>query len=293
VIWNDNPKHGESAVWSGGRDQEGYATGFGTLTWYRLQTGPETGKATVRGRYFGNMVRGKFEGAVNLHANGKTAYAIFSEGGRTTRWVPGAAPSRIPLAKHQTTAQSEARAEGPRKEQNVAKAENDRRRTSDSESSEAQVLKRDATEPETRTLERSQSPEGSTNDVPSGTTVNKKPRIGVDHSIRSLVNPPSSLRSSPTAVDASEHAEPTPGSSTGASAHLTREEVIDLADAEVHTRGYDLAEYERSDPKYNVADNTWSLFYNQKPLDAIVDSGYGLNLTVDDRTKKTRIVTDR
>ena len=76
-------------------------------------------------------------------------------------------------------------------------------------------------------------------------------------------------------------------------ARLTREEVIHLADGEARRRGYDLAEYERPDPKDNAANNTWSLFYNQKPLDAIVDIANGFSLTVNDTTKKTSIVSGR
>src|SRR4029077_12945913 len=58
----------------------------GTLTWY-------TSNGAVYARYFGNMVRGKFDGMVNVHFNGRTNHAIFVEGQRTTRWAAGRAPS--------------------------------------------------------------------------------------------------------------------------------------------------------------------------------------------------------
>lgn len=64
LVWNDAPKAGESAAWDGDRDPDGYATGFGTLTWYNR-------KSEVYARYFGNMIHGKFDGAVNAHASKK------------------------------------------------------------------------------------------------------------------------------------------------------------------------------------------------------------------------------
>ena len=87
TVWNAEPKPGDSAVWSGDRDAEGYATGPGTLVWY--QAG---GK--VYGRYFGNMVKGRFDGEINVHSNGKTAHAIFIHGKRASGWARGPAPSR-------------------------------------------------------------------------------------------------------------------------------------------------------------------------------------------------------
>jgi hypothetical protein len=120
MVWNNDPKPGDEAAWSGDRDREGYATGFGTLTWYTAQPKGESGsaKSVVYVRYWGNMVRGKFNGAVNAHSKGKTDYAIFADGKRTTRWATGPAPSwrvahsrAMPPAKPATAA--EARAEGP------------------------------------------------------------------------------------------------------------------------------------------------------------------------------------
>src|SRR4029077_7488928 len=34
LVWNNHPQAGDEAKWSGDRDREGYASGFGTLTWY-------------------------------------------------------------------------------------------------------------------------------------------------------------------------------------------------------------------------------------------------------------------
>src|SRR5678815_3773724 len=35
LVWNDSPKRGEEATWSGKRDRNGFAVGSGTLTWYK------------------------------------------------------------------------------------------------------------------------------------------------------------------------------------------------------------------------------------------------------------------
>jgi hypothetical protein len=92
LVWNNHPKPGDVATWSGGRDREGYVRGLGTLSWYTKETGSR--KPALYGRYFGRTVRGKFEGPVNVHSKRKTQYAIFIDGVRTTRWANGTASSR-------------------------------------------------------------------------------------------------------------------------------------------------------------------------------------------------------
>jgi hypothetical protein len=96
IVWNENAGSGDEAAWSGDRDREGYANGFGTLTWYTTRQKGERGsaKSVVYARYWGNMVRGKFDGPVNVHSKGRTDHAIFTNGKRTTRWAAGTAPSR-------------------------------------------------------------------------------------------------------------------------------------------------------------------------------------------------------
>lgn len=86
IIWNNDPEPGDAAIWSGRRDAEGYAAKFGTLTWY-------TASGRVYVRFYGNMVRGKFDGMVNGHSKQKTAHAIFADGQRTSRWAAGPARS--------------------------------------------------------------------------------------------------------------------------------------------------------------------------------------------------------
>jgi len=69
-VWNENPKPGDLVTWSGARDAKGYATGYGTVTWFRPQNEVETGSHIARERYYivsrresGMMVQGKFEEA--------------------------------------------------------------------------------------------------------------------------------------------------------------------------------------------------------------------------------------
>lgn len=83
IVWNDNPKPGDTATWLGDQDGEGYATKIGTLTWY-------TARGNVYARFRGNMIRGKFNGMVNGYSRRKTGHAVFVAGQRTTRWAAGA-----------------------------------------------------------------------------------------------------------------------------------------------------------------------------------------------------------
>src|SRR5216684_2035352 len=104
LIWNSHPKPDEEAAWSGDQDSKRYATGYGTLTWYRVQraivTGsniaPSTGRAgsgIVINRYSGKMVLGKFDGpVVNIDASGKMLHSTFVNGIKVTDWVAGPLP---------------------------------------------------------------------------------------------------------------------------------------------------------------------------------------------------------
>ena len=42
-VWNDSPKRGEEATWSGKRDKDGFAIGPGALTWYKVEPTIVTG----------------------------------------------------------------------------------------------------------------------------------------------------------------------------------------------------------------------------------------------------------
>jgi ketosteroid isomerase-like protein len=86
LVWNDSPEAGEEAAWSGKRDQNGFATGPGILTWYKVEPTIVTGSnildtrryGVVISRYSGEMVRGKFKGPVTyIDANGKTLQVTY------------------------------------------------------------------------------------------------------------------------------------------------------------------------------------------------------------------------
>jgi hypothetical protein len=92
-VWNNFPRPGDAATWSGARDQNGYATGSGTLTWYKSErtivTGsniPSPAKGNVMlNRYTGRMVKGKFQGlVVGADATGQTFHGTFVNGAKTS-----------------------------------------------------------------------------------------------------------------------------------------------------------------------------------------------------------------
>ena len=126
LVWNDHPKAGDTATWSGGRNREGYARGFGTLIWYTKD--PSFDKPQLYARYWGKMVQGRFNGPVNVHSKKKTHHAIFADGARVTRWAPGPARSRMTpqqialIAKRNSVAvqEPESPAEGPLPERSEA-----------------------------------------------------------------------------------------------------------------------------------------------------------------------------
>jgi hypothetical protein len=117
TIWNWQPKPGETADWSGGRDKDGYANGFGDLTWYNAN-----GK--VFGLFYGNMTHGKFEGGVNVHTGGRVSHAYFVNGERVTSWSRGSAKSSMTESEAAAVEKRKAEAEKvePKKEK-VARAE--------------------------------------------------------------------------------------------------------------------------------------------------------------------------
>jgi hypothetical protein len=107
LVWNNFPRRGDSATWSGARDANGYATGNGTLTWYKsdrtIVTGsnipaPTKGSAP-RGRYSGTMSKGRFQGlVVNIDANGQTFHGTYLNGAKTSDWIAGPPPASTPQA---------------------------------------------------------------------------------------------------------------------------------------------------------------------------------------------------
>ncbi|PYK01551.1 MAG: hypothetical protein DME63_08920 [Verrucomicrobia bacterium] len=101
LIWNNSPRRDHEATWSGQRDSNGFATGYGTLTWYKVQPAIVTGsnilsargRAVVINRFSGKMVRGKFDGpVVNVDASGKMFHGTLVKGTKANDWVAGPLP---------------------------------------------------------------------------------------------------------------------------------------------------------------------------------------------------------
>jgi hypothetical protein len=171
LVWNNHSKPGDIATWSGGRDREGYARGFGTLIWYTKET--DSAKPALYARYWGRMIGGKFNGPVNVHSKKKTHYAIFDNGTRVTHWSTGTAPSgasgkwRALIAKRRINSEPEAPAEGP------ASTEDELRRGGPS---------------------RAGGPSSTWNESIQDLTRERWPMIDIDDSLRLLAWPPRSLR---------------------------------------------------------------------------------------------------
>src|SRR4030095_15954790 len=78
-VWNNYPTAGDSASWSGATDSQGYATGYGTLTWYK--------NGNWASRYAAPMVRGRLNGFVkNQDANGKRFQGTYVNGNKSLDW---------------------------------------------------------------------------------------------------------------------------------------------------------------------------------------------------------------
>ena len=102
-VWNPAPRPDELPAWEGERDDKGYATGSGTLTWYRVQRSMVTGsnlpsapnKRTVVSHLRGKMENGKFVGMVEMtNARGEVYHATFVDGTTTKDgWEDGAIPA--------------------------------------------------------------------------------------------------------------------------------------------------------------------------------------------------------
>ncbi len=262
LIWNNYPRRGDAATWSGRQDTHGYATGYGTLTWYTKDRAIATGsiipsrRHSVTGRYSGKMVRGKLEGAVvNVDANGKTFHGTFAGGKKTRDWAVG--PASRPAS--------------PRDES-------------------VQLANR--TDINNEAPDRDAAVEAPA-EGPSGTAQTGTPTG--DNSLRSLTSPPSSLRANLTS-DASRQASiPSADLSSPDRPLLAPAEVLDLADAEARGQGYDLHEYQRSEARYTAADDVWSVSYDQNYVDAngMAGAGKHFSVSVGDKTKKASLAAWR
>jgi hypothetical protein len=70
---------------------------------------------------------------------------------------------------------------------------------------------------------------------------------------------------------------------------LSTTEVIGLADAEARKQGYDMGGYQCAKLDYTMAEDKWSVWYDQKPADGMIDLGRRFSVTVEDKTKKTSV----
>jgi len=281
LVWNNDPKPKDAATWSGKRDRDGYATGYGTLIWYRVAQKILTGssipvpKYIPVSRYSGNMVQGKLDGPVaTVDRLGRTFHATFTEGSKNSDWAAGPAP-RPDQQRNEIVPRAElveAPAEGPSR---IQKSELSGQR---SEITDGQATQQHVAKP----------------------AVTETPNPAID-SLRSLTGPTSSLRMNAGAEPPSREATASEGASlqgftssavASAPPRLTTAEVIGLADANARTQGYDLGEYQRPQVNYVPADDIWSVVY-QKFIKSTGEIGEHFSVKVEDKTKKTSIVTGR
>ena len=141
LVWNNNPKPDDTATWSGGRDAEGYATGPGTLQWFRTDRSFTTGsnvfspKKTLISSYSGTMVHGKFSGGVMTVDHGTTYHATFVDGHNNGRWTAG------PVTTKAESAEPAAAAEKPERTASATSTE------VASESSKTKKISEEKTQP--------------------------------------------------------------------------------------------------------------------------------------------------
>jgi hypothetical protein len=273
LVWNNDPAPGDGATWSGDRDREGYAHGFGTLSWYL--PGQGSSRPALYARYWGNMVQGKFNGPVNAHSKRKTAHAIFADGTPMTGWAGGPAPQRAytqwraVVARRSSGGEAEAPAEGPLIQKSagtVTSPVGEETETQDSEENAQLSPSANATQI------NSQPPE----------IVQLRPGDIAD-SLRLLAWPPPGLGVRSMSK----------GSLGGASisliAHLTKKEVLDLADAAARSHSYDPSEYQRAELEYDASLQAWSLLY-EKADDGTGETRKHLSVAVADKTRRTALV---
>ena len=122
LVWNNYPEAGDEATWSGDRDAHKYATGAGTLTWYRVARKVVTGSnlpsvkgsTTLISRCSGEMVQGKFDGQVTIvDAKGKTFHGMYVDGNKSGDWAAGPPPAAPEQRANKTVRREEANVEAP------------------------------------------------------------------------------------------------------------------------------------------------------------------------------------
>jgi ketosteroid isomerase-like protein len=221
LVWNNDPKPDEEATWSGKRDKNGFASGSGTLTLYKLQRTVVTGSnipdarrhAIVVSRYSGQMVQGKFEGSVTyVGANGKTNQATFVDGSESA-----APPSPTPRHVVAATATPAASPTLAARQSPTPVAEPKSRSTPLAEQTPTPGPERRPTPNEETTP--SPTPEQTATSTPAPAPSVRQPAeqneiveipTQVDESLRSLAAPPPKLQESVAAASPQASAPSTP-----------------------------------------------------------------------------------
>lgn len=277
LVWNNRPLPGDAASWSGDRDDEGYATGYGTLIWYTRTRPVVTGSTIPRDtytettRYSGTMEHGKFEGAVvNVDPTGRTFHGTFADGKKTKDWAAGHGDVDAEKPSKAVAKRREAPAEGPLVETEPA-------RESETAAPATSAPAPASPPPVVATVANAGSSQ------PSAPEQQPPP---ADDSLRALIAPPSNLRVSNQTETPREQAMP-PTTSAVNSSQLSATEVIHLAETEAQLHGYDLREFHRSAPQYNPAEDLWTVSFDQRS--ATGTAGKHFRISVEDKTQKALI----
>jgi hypothetical protein len=122
-----------------------------------------------------------------------------------------------------------------------------------------------------------------TRESPPASTKKESP---ADVSLKALVGPPSSLR---TTTETSTPKMETETSTSRDSVPLTEAQAIDLADTEARRQGAPLDDYQRPKVDHSAVKGRWSLFYDLKEGKSAAESGGPFTVTVEDKTKKVEI----
>ena len=121
LVWNNFPTDNDVVIWSGKRDANGYATGKGTLIWYKKEKAFLTGsllpgKGQVGGvtTYSGTMMHGKLNGPVlNVDSVGRRSQLVFADGVKTDHKTGERESTSEHRRKERPDATANVPAEGP------------------------------------------------------------------------------------------------------------------------------------------------------------------------------------
>jgi hypothetical protein len=136
----------------------------------------------------------------------------------------------------------------------------------------------------------SESPPSSVVPHASPSAPHPSPVATQDHgSLAELAAPPASLRNEPTVETPATSSEADLASSPSASAQLTTDEAVTIADSEARARGYDLSQYERPKADYSKVKGKWSFVYDLKNPGMAEESARRFRVTVDDTSRKADV----